>query len=709
MRVLSVRETVTIWFAGAALVLIGLMGLGVFVGERAVLDQWAKRSLGEDLSVVRTELDREPDDIVGIDGAGLAEALAVWRAGELLYASQNWRQFGLPDHPPAPGIRDLHGREVRVMLEELAGDRLLAVAHDETETSRAIGTLAYVLLASTPIAFVGVLLTGWHVAGRALEPVGALARQVERIEGERSGERVAVGREGDEFASLSRSINTMLDRLQSAMESQRRFVSDASHQLRTPLTAQRVVGEAVLRQHPSDAVALREVVESMLEEADQLSGLVSALLDLARTERVRSNFAETDLVRVCESVAEQLRPLGESTDLEIRVLGGPVRAWTDADALRRALQALVENSLAYCHRPGSVCMRVGEHRGESFVLVEDDGPGIAEADRGRIFEPFYRGQGVGSTAGSGLGLSIARAAARAAGGTLDLVNGTGACFRLSGLASLVLTWLSVKSSSTAGLAEAERLIQQRYTGAVLRRLDFDWQDKTGSIEAEVILDRRQGFVVLRRSMDGGWLVTQSSWRDASSRYRRLLSRIEDEARRSVGVESAVRAVLDRYRAAMVSEVELEFQGSSLVYEIELRADGIEFERHVNARSGRLIGMHEVGAGEGKTLEMVLAGISRGCDQGVPIGFSTDRGDLRFVRADGGMSEAPPCGELRNKLELIGRLFPVDGLELIEGSLRNEDDWVLWCEVRIGGEAVRLRVNASRGTLLADLGVGGMGS
>lgn len=429
MPSLTVRQKLTIWFAGAALSLLTLMAVGVFVVERAVLDQRAKRSLADDLAVVQTKLEREPNDLEGIHRAGLAEALAVWRGGQEAYFSLGWRQFGLPEDAPTPGLQKLHGREVRVLMSELRDGGMLAVAHDETATSAAVGTLARVLLASSPVAMLGVLVTGWAVSGRALEPVATLRKQLDRIRADRPHDRVSAGGQGDEFELLAGSLNRTLDRLQEAMDIQRRFVADASHQLRTPLTAQRLVGETALTRHGNDPAALRDVIGSMLEESDRLSQLTSALLDLARADRAVPMDA-VDLFDASGEVVDRMRPLAEAKHMTLTIHGRATMANSNAEMVLRAVHGLVENSLQHCPPSTHISVRVGTHDGRPIVEVTDTGPGIAPEDRARLFEPFYRGKGTEATPGCGLGLAIVRSSVLAAGGTIELIDAPGAAFRV---------------------------------------------------------------------------------------------------------------------------------------------------------------------------------------------------------------------------------------------------------------------------------------
>ena len=212
------------------------------------------------------------------------------------------------------------------------------------------------------------------------------------ITAERLRARLPVENPRDELGRLATVFNQMLQRLEEAFDQLQRFTADASHELRTPLTAIRSVGEVGLRE-PRDAHAYREIIGSMLEEADRLTGLVDGLLYLSRADSGRMLVQPVDLdVRVMvDDVAAHLSVLADERGQRIVVAGEPsVTVHADAVLLRPAVINIVDNAIKYSGawvgdlRHGADGGGGRRHRGPR------SGPGIAREHHERVFERFYR-------------------------------------------------------------------------------------------------------------------------------------------------------------------------------------------------------------------------------------------------------------------------------------------------------------------------------
>jgi signal transduction histidine kinase len=232
-------------------------------------------------------------------------------------------------------------------------------------------------------------------------------------------------------------FNETLARLEAAFEQLRRFTADASHELRTPLTGMRSVGEVALQRSLS-AQEYRDVIASMLEEVDRLTRLVENLLLLTRADTGRIPMTRTvvDLGEVLLGISDTLRVLADEKDQSWSVdVSERVTATCDAGILRLGITNLVYNAIKYTPAKGAI--RLATRRtaaGDVLIEVHDTGPGIAAADRERIFERFYRVDDARAreTGGIGLGLAIARWAVESNGGRIDLESeeGRGAVFRI---------------------------------------------------------------------------------------------------------------------------------------------------------------------------------------------------------------------------------------------------------------------------------------
>jgi signal transduction histidine kinase len=225
----------------------------------------------------------------------------------------------------------------------------------------------------------------------------------------------------DEVARLAATMNRMLDRLQRSQDRQRRLVSDASHELRSPVAAIRQHAEVAGR-HP-DTTHVDELAAAVLDETDRLQALVEDLLVLARLDEGDGTVAaEVDLDDIMVAEAARLRRM---TTIDVDASGvGAGRVRGGAAALERVVRNLTENSARYAH--ARIALGLVQADGRVILTVEDDGPGIAPEDHRRVLERFVRlddsrGRGTG---GAGLGLAIVREVVVSHGGEVTLGEGS---------------------------------------------------------------------------------------------------------------------------------------------------------------------------------------------------------------------------------------------------------------------------------------------
>jgi signal transduction histidine kinase len=245
--------------------------------------------------------------------------------------------------------------------------------------------------------------------------VSAIAHRVAEISGGSLHERIPEPDSSDEIAELAQTMNGMLDRLESSDQRRRRFVSDASHELRSPVATIRSVTEVAARR--PDQADWPDVADDVLAETRRLEDLVADLLQLARADegRVVTEGAEVDLDDLV--LAEIGRPRSVPID------GGAVgaaRVQGRPDELQRMVRHLVDNAAR--HAATQVRVELGSDGPQARLTVDDDGPGIAPADRALIFERFVRLDQARTRdrGGAGLGLSVAAAVATAHGGTIEV-------------------------------------------------------------------------------------------------------------------------------------------------------------------------------------------------------------------------------------------------------------------------------------------------
>lgn len=445
------RLRLTLWNVATMVVILAVYAGTVYaLVSRNVSDALNDR-LYADLEWPREMLDRLPDGSIGTydEGADTDASpwLQVWnRDGDVVYSTFNARRF------PVPNAAELasDGRdqirvvdEVEPPLRVLSGETriggepfVIQVARSEESMRRDRAELLLLLLLGLPLGVALAGLGGYTLARRALQPVDKMAERARLITAERLTDRLPVDDPDDEFGKLATVFNDTLTRLELSFAQMKRFTSDASHELRTPLTAMRSVGEVGLRGRRGES-EYRDVISSMLEEVDRLSQLVEHLLAMSRADvgELRISREEVLLGDVAGEVASQLEVLAEEKEQSIEVDSVHDLTWVgDRTLLGQALMNLVDNAVKHTPESGRVILRVFPSAVGAIIDVEDTGPGIPPEYRERVFDRFYRidTSRSRSVGGMGLGLSIARWAVEANGGTLNLErsDSNGSVFRI---------------------------------------------------------------------------------------------------------------------------------------------------------------------------------------------------------------------------------------------------------------------------------------
>lgn len=353
--------------------------------------------------------------------------------GTVLSASSNLSGFE-PITSQRPGIRNVSnvpGRTeaFRVLVREVesgSAQVTLIVGVNNDDVADPVRILTRLLAVAVPAVVLILGALTWWLTGRTLRPVEKMRRELAEITGTNLGRRVAEPATGDEIDRLARTLNETLDRLEGAIRRQQRFVADASHELRSPLTRIRAELEVDLATgEPSDPARTEQ---SVLDETLHLQQLVDDLLHLARGDDgiVDSDFRPVDLDDIVLREARRLRERGRvAVDLR-----GVAAAQTigDPHQLARAVRNLFDN--AERHAASTVTVGLDESEGRVLFTVSDDGDGISRKDRDVIFERFTRLDEARArdTGGTGLGLAIVRDIVQRHHGTVDLDSRAGTCF-----------------------------------------------------------------------------------------------------------------------------------------------------------------------------------------------------------------------------------------------------------------------------------------
>ena len=281
-------------------------------------------------------------------------------------------------------------------------------------------------LAAVAIGLAFIALGSWFVATRALQPVRTLTGTMEGITARGLAQRIPEGDEAEEFRRLVAVFNAMLDRLERSFRQAVRFSADASHELKTPLAVMQGELEQALNS-AQDESREQQTAGRLLDEVRHLTSIVEKLLLLSRADSGRLELASgrVDLTALLESLSEDcllLAPdlrLDAGTQPDVTVAGDP-------ELLPQAFRNLVDNARRYNRPEGHIGITLARDDDGIVCRIVNTGPGIAEEDRPRVFERFYRGDDARNRAvgGLGLGLSLAREIVVAHGGTLVLEDGS---------------------------------------------------------------------------------------------------------------------------------------------------------------------------------------------------------------------------------------------------------------------------------------------
>jgi signal transduction histidine kinase len=260
-----------------------------------------------------------------------------------------------------------------------------------------------------------------RVAARVLSPVAGIASLAERIEASDLSARLRADA-NDELGRLCGSFDRMLDRLQAAFSRERRFVADASHELRAPLAVLRAEADLALRRERTDD-EYRAALASITREAIRLEQLIDELLAAARAEVDARQRETLDTGALVRELGDRMRPAAASRGMNLRVEAyDGALAQANRATMERALLAIAHNAISYGRPDGIVRFRAQRYNGTVRIEVEDDGPGFTTDALAHATERFWRGDGAHPRGGTGLGLAIARTIVEANSGRIELAN-----------------------------------------------------------------------------------------------------------------------------------------------------------------------------------------------------------------------------------------------------------------------------------------------
>lgn len=439
----SVRARLTLWYtAVVAVVLIAfsIISYAVLAREiRAATDASLANTARElSAAVAHDPANAVTGSDVQLDFRYSDRALVIYSPSGSVVASSHVHLQGREQQRISSAVRSgadgyltiAGGPEddgIRVFLLPVAvlGQRfVIAVGRSLHEQTDRLESAQQAVFLGIPLALLLAAGGGYLLARTALAPVATMSLKARQIGAETLTERIPAGNERDELGLLAVTLNELLERLQRSFDSQRRFMAEASHELRTPVSIIQGEADVTLSRAERSAEEYRESMEIVRKAALKLTRIVENLFLLARTDAGSYPIRKTRFY-LDELVAESVRSLRNIAAMREITLEqsneGDLVIFADEELLNRMLLNLIDNALKFTAAGGRVSVAATLENGHYVIRVSDTGSGIPSGDQARIFERFYRvARPRQSQTGAGLGLPIARWIAEAHGGALQL-------------------------------------------------------------------------------------------------------------------------------------------------------------------------------------------------------------------------------------------------------------------------------------------------
>jgi len=261
------------------------------------------------------------------------------------------------------------------------------------------------------LALINTFITGWKASKRVLKPVGTMSKTVKNITANALDTRINVSGSQDELKDLAHTFNSMLDRIQQSYEQQNQFVSDASHELRTPIAVIQGYANLLDRWGKDDKEVLEESIAAIKSEAESMKGLIEQLLFLARGDKNTQKVEKIEFYmdELIDDIIKETRLIDENHEI-INERNENLQISADRNLIKEALRIFVDNSIKYTGHGGYVKINSFEAYDKIIISIEDNGIGMSKEDLPHIFDRFYRADKsrTKESGGTGLGLAIAK-------------------------------------------------------------------------------------------------------------------------------------------------------------------------------------------------------------------------------------------------------------------------------------------------------------
>lgn len=436
LKRMRLRDKMTLWYTLLVFLMTAAFSLCVYFLIAYVLEEMLEDEVRLSMEQVAAQVENE-DEMLSYEGeVPVASDMMVFiteKNGSELY-SHGADITLMDDVPVQPEVFRFvnRGRQNWLVLDSdvLTVDYFevrIRIAASCGINDRVLSTLRLVLLIALPILILLSLLGGRMIAGRALQPIRHIAQSADSIaEGDLSA-RIPSAQAKDELGELTDTLNRMLDSVETAFTREKRFTSDASHELRTPVAVLRAYTETMMSE-PGTTDAQNASLTTMLRECERMQKIIGRLLTITRGQEGRYpvSMEEIALLPICEGVRETLTDRLMQRQMSIVIeIEDSLKLQGDQSLLTELLMNLVENAVKYGNEGGHISVCAHKKNRQLVLTVSDDGIGIPSEALPHVFERFYRVDVARDRSGTGLGLSICDWIVRAHDGTIHVESELG--------------------------------------------------------------------------------------------------------------------------------------------------------------------------------------------------------------------------------------------------------------------------------------------
>jgi len=420
MRNISIRAKVTILFVTLFLIISSTFSLFMYIYLSNILYRAEKNTIEEEIDEQLANLSDNTGDISqNFDSIELLSAsteIYIFDSiGSVKYSSRDSDITRLPFE--ATRFREFYDNQQDTLLfhdepfyydDQIAG--WIRVARPVSHIKDTLCNIRTVIFTATPIYLLFATLSSMFLTSRALSPIDTITKTANIIEKGDLSKRITLPKVNDEVGRLARTFNKMIERIDKLFKKEKRFTSDASHELMTPISVISGTAEEALKDK-AGAVEYRKALKSIINESKNLSYLISQLLFLARSDEGKEalDLEDIDLNLVIDSVVKQLEEKASKKNIRIFIdLKQDFKLKADQTLMTMLFLNIMENSIKYNKYGGMVNISLLKKENEVSIIFEDNGIGISAEDLPYIFDRFYQVSKSRTGKGSGLGLAITR-------------------------------------------------------------------------------------------------------------------------------------------------------------------------------------------------------------------------------------------------------------------------------------------------------------